>query len=150
MGNIVFVVHIISSTLMAGVLWIVQLVHYPLFSYVDINQFIEFHRQHSIRITYIVGPAMILQLVSATLLSFAPPCKLSELPNSYAYAFLILTVFVFLATALLAIPEHQKLAGGYLAHVHQRLVITNWVRTLAYSLHIIAIFMALRKLMPTT
>jgi len=47
-----------------------------------------------------------------------------------------LTGVVFASTALLSVPAHQRLAGGLDRAIHRRLVLTNWVRTLAWSLHL--------------
>lgn len=128
---------------MAGVLWIVQLVHYPLFSFVAPKLFIEFHQQHSTRITYIVGPMMILQLLTAAVLAFVPDCRPSTLSSGSAYLFFGLTLVVFAATAFLSIPEHQRLTAGFVADAHNRLVVTNWVRTVAYTIHMVTLFWVL-------
>ena len=58
---------------MAGLGWIVQLVHYPLFESVGSERFVEYHRRHSERITPIVLPAMSIELITAGLLLFSRP-----------------------------------------------------------------------------
>jgi len=40
-----------------------------------------------------------------------------------------------LVTVLASISAHTRLAAGFDAHVHARLVRTNWIRTLAWTAH---------------
>ncbi len=58
---------------MAGLGWIVQVVHYPFFEAVGSERFFEYHRRHSERITPIVLPAMSIELITAGLLLFSRP-----------------------------------------------------------------------------
>jgi hypothetical protein len=47
---------------------------------------------------------------------------------------LVMLAGIWLATALLSVPCHQQLALGYDADLIERLVATNWVRTVLWSL----------------
>lgn len=61
-----------ATLLMTGLAWMVQLVHYPSFRYVEPRKFPEFHRFHSNRITLIAAPLMLAELGTAIILVFAP------------------------------------------------------------------------------
>jgi hypothetical protein len=62
-----------ATWFMAGLGWIVQRVHYPLFEAVGSGRFVEYHRLHSARITPIVLPAMSIELITAGWLIFSRP-----------------------------------------------------------------------------
>jgi hypothetical protein len=47
---------------------------------------------------------------------------------------MILLVAIWLSTMLLQVPEHGRLSAGYVADAHRRLVATNWIRTVAWTL----------------
>lgn len=127
-----WIAHAASVWFMTGLIWLIQLVHYPLMNRVAADQFIEFHRAHSSRITWIVAPAMLLQLTTSIALLVNPPPALVGTPVQLAF---LLSLGVFCATAFLAIPAHGQLSRGYSTETHQRLVQTNWVRTLLWSTH---------------
>lgn len=126
----VLVVNAATTWLMAGVIWIVQVVHYPLFARVGADGFPAYHAAHSNRISYIVGPAMLTEAATALALVVAPP---EGVAAWMAWAGLGLVAVAWLATAALAIPQHGRLSLGFDPAAHARLVADNWVRTAAWS-----------------
>ena len=60
--------HVASVWFMTGLIWLIQLVHYPLMDRIPPDGFIEFHQSHSFRITWIVAPVMLLELMTSILL----------------------------------------------------------------------------------
>lgn len=128
-----WLVHLISVAWMTGLIWLIQRVHYPLMCEVDPARFASFHAAHSRLITPVVGIPMLLQLgTSALLVLVAPP----QVPPSVRIGCLAGSVVVFAATAFLSVPAHAVLAGGFDPDAHARLVATNWVRTLAWTVHL--------------
>jgi hypothetical protein len=97
------VLHTIATTAMAGVIWTVQLVIYPLFAGVGEDGFIAYHTDYSERITWIVGPLMIVELGSATVLAIA--AFRSGKSRRIAFSGLLLIVVLWLVTALLQVPR---------------------------------------------
>lgn len=124
------VVHAAATWFMTGVIWIVQVVHYPLFAYADRATYPAFAGAHGRLITLIVGPAMLTELVTAVLLLTARPPALSA---RAALVGLALIGVIWLSTALLQVPMHGQLTQGYDARAHGWLVATNWIRTLAWT-----------------
>jgi len=55
---------------MTGLIWLVQLVHYPSFRYVDTVNARDFHAYHTARISVIVMPVMIIELASSAALAY--------------------------------------------------------------------------------
>ncbi len=73
--RLIFVLQVASTFMMAGIIWFVQVAHYPLFALAGENQFSLYAKTHATRTGWIVGPLMILELLTAALLclsSFRP------------------------------------------------------------------------------
>ncbi len=114
-----------SVFFMTGVIWLVQVVHYPLMRFVRTEDFAHFHALHSAHITWIVGPCMLLQIGASFLVGFYY--------STWIHG--VLSVGVFASTALISVPLHQILSRGWNSKAHQRLVLSNWVRTALWTGH---------------
>ena len=120
--------HCLTTAMMAGLVLLVHVVHYPLFSYVSPVRFADMHRAHATRITYIVGPLMLAELMSAAVVVY--------LQFTWFWcACLALSCLCFLLTGLLAVPLHSTLARGWNEAAFLRLVKSNICRTLVWLLH---------------
>ena len=116
---------------MTGLIWLVQLVHYPLFDRVDDSKFVQFESDHSNGITVIVLPLMVAELASAVLLAILRGGRTDAV---WWYAGLAAVVLLWASTFFLSVPEHSRLMQGFDADSHRRLVLTNWPRTILWSL----------------
>ncbi|MEM6796656.1 MAG: hypothetical protein AAF725_21975 [Acidobacteriota bacterium] len=133
-----------ASTLpLIGLIWTVQVVQYPLFNKVGEAAFSAYHAGHSQRITVIVIPLMFAELFTAMAL-----VSHGRLPVSKGEAWLGLALVgvVWMATALLQVPRHRELALGFEHHAYRMLVLSNWVRTVAWSLRGALVLMWLNRL----
>ena len=117
---------------MTGVIWIIQLIHYPSFRFIDFQKFSNFQKFHTTTITFVVGPMMTLEIFSALYLLI--------LNNFSAYWIIqmIALVAIWLCTAFLSVPLHTLLAQPHISDIErlqvtQILVKTNWPRTLLWS-----------------
>ena len=119
-----------AALFLTGLIWTVQIVHYPLFARVGAAGFAAYEAEHSARITVIVGPVMLLELAAAAALVFLRP---AGVPAWAAWASLTLVGLIWASTALLQIPRHAELAAGFDAAAHAALVATNWIRTAAWT-----------------
>ncbi len=126
-GHALELAHAAVTWMLVGLVWTIQLVHYPLFSYVEPARFTAFHAAHSARIALLVGWLMPLELAAAIALAVRSP-------SPWTWAGLGLVVLVWTATALLSVPSHARLTRGYDARAHAGLVAGNWVRTAGWSL----------------
>lgn len=127
----VFLTHLAATLVMVGVIWIVQIVHYPLFGNVGAEGFAVYETEHSRRITFVVAPLMLAELATAVLLVWSRPAGVTALQ---AWIGVALVAVVWASTFFVQVPLHGKLGGGFDADAHARLVLTNWVRTAAWSL----------------
>jgi len=121
-------VHECATWALVGLIWTIQLVHYPLFGQVGREVFSAYHRRHSQRITWLVAPLMFAEVVTAVLL------LVLGWYNSWFLASLPLLAFNWVSTALIQIPLHSRLGNGFEPETHRRLVATNWWRTAAWTL----------------
>ena len=119
--------HAFATLFMTGLIWFVQVVHYPLFDRVGKSGFAEYERQHTRRTGWVVGGPMLLDMALALLLAWSP----GGLP---AWCGLGLLGVVWLSTALGQVPAHLRLEQGFDAGAHRRLVRGNWIRTIGWSL----------------
>ena len=67
----IVVVHYAATLFMAGVIWIVQVVHYPLFARVGAAGYAAYQGAHVRLITYVVLPAMLVELATAAAWAWA-------------------------------------------------------------------------------
>ena len=138
----VLIGHLAATWFMCGVIWVVQLVHYPLFKLVGPEHFARYEQAHVFWITWVVAPAMLIEAATGVLLLFLP---LPSSSRALLWGNLLLLLVIWLTTAFFSAPAHQQLASGFDATVHQWLVRTNWVRTIAWSLRAIALSVWLVK-----
>ena len=127
-----FLLQLAATLFMTGLIWFVQIVHYPLFAAVDEPAFLGYIRRHATLTSYVVAPPMLLELATAlaALLPALRPGFVSA-PTAVVSAALVLSIWV--TTGLLQIPLHERLGRSRdMALVH-RLVHSNWLRTAAWS-----------------
>jgi len=120
-------VHCAATWALVGLIWTVQLVHYPLFAQVGVETFRTYHARHTRKITFIVAPLMAVELLTAVLL-FLGGAREPWLLASFGPL-----LFNWLATWRVQIPLHARLAAGFEPEAHRQLVATNWWRTLAWT-----------------
>ena len=138
----VFLLHLAATLYMVGVIWFVQLVHYPLFARVGPSEFAGYERAHRRFTARAVAPPMLAELVTAGLLLWVRP---EPLPLWAVVAGLALVAANWVSTCAVQIPCHDRLTRGFDPAVHRRLVATNWLRTVVWSLRgLLVLGMALR------
>ena len=129
--KLLLLVHAAATLFMCGLIWIVQVVHYPLFAKVGVKGFAAYEASHTRLITFIVFPAMVAELITAFVLVANRP---DLIPAWQVWSGLGLVGVIWASTGLLQVPMHAVLSGGFDAEAHARLVSTNWIRTIAWSL----------------
>jgi uncharacterized membrane protein len=128
--TIVFLIHLAATLCMTGLIWFVQIVHYPLFARVEAEHYSTYQARHMALTSWVVGPLMLAEGVTAGLLVWRRPPYLCEIS---AWTGLALVVVLALSTAFLQVPQHEKLKVRFEADAHGKLVRTNWVRTAAWT-----------------
>lgn len=82
------------------------------------------------RTSWVVGPPMLIEAVTTAWLVLAPP---QGVPGWMTWAGLVLLGVVWLSTAALQVPAHQRLLAEGTTAALPQLVSTNWIRTLAWT-----------------
>ena len=116
-------VHLLSTAVMFGIVWFVQIIHYPLFAVVEEKNFSLFEKEH-VRLTkFLIMPAMLLELGTGILLPFLAS---SELLDLYWFNLLLL-LGIWVSTFLIQVPLHSTLTAVKDNRVIRRLVQSNWI-----------------------
>jgi len=128
-----------STLIMVGVIWFVQIVHYPLMKEVGPSKFTEYETLHQRLTTYVVFPPMVVELVTSIYLCFHPPTGSPQL-LWWIGAFLVLGLWT--STFLVQVPLHKSLMDSYNDRNLNTLIQSNWVRTIAWSLRAVIVWAA--------
>ncbi len=128
--ELILLAHVAATLFMVGVIWFVQVVHYPLFEKVGAAGFPAYSEAHSRLTGPVVGPPMLIEAVTAVALLFSRP---EGVPPALAWAGLALLALVWASTAILQVPRHRALGLDFDPGSHRFLVASNWVRTGAWS-----------------
>ncbi len=126
------VLQLMGTVGMFGLIWFVQIVHYPLFLAVGQTQFPAYEAAHANRTGYVVAPLMLLELGSA-LAMLLPRFRPAGVSLTGAWLGAALVGVIWLSTACVQVPLHNRLHHGYSTEAIGRLVATNWVRTAAWT-----------------
>jgi len=138
-------IQILATGFMTGLIWFVQVVHYPLFSRVGTREFVAYEDAHVRRTTLIVAPAMLVEAaVALALLVFAPDRAMQLL----AWIGFALLVLIWISTIALQVPRHRELATGFVPASANRLSNSNWIRTAAWSIRLLVATAMLAAALP--
>ena len=122
--------HLAATMAMVGLIWFVQVVHYPLFAAVGEERFGAYEAAHAQRTAWVVGPPMALEALAAIVLVASPPPGVAP---AATWVGLGLLAIVQASTVALQVPAHRALAAGFDPVTWRRLVRTNWIRTAGWS-----------------
>lgn len=128
--ELVLLLHAAATWFMAGLIWFVQIVHYPLFAQVGATEFVRYEQLHQRMTAWVVGPGMLIELATGTaLLRWGV-----RIGHASVWTGLVLIATIWLCTALISVPAHRSLTQKFTASVHNVLVRSNWIRTTAWTL----------------
>lgn len=130
--DLLVIAHLVSSLTMVGMIWTVQIVHYPLMALIGPERFATYQAAHAPRMAAVVLLPWSVQGLTTMGLLVAPP---AGVPTALILATAVTALAPVIVTVLASVPAHTRLADGFDAGVHARLVNTNWVRTLAWTAH---------------
>ena len=128
--DLLIAVHAAATWAMVGLIWFVQVVHYPLFAAVGPDHFVGYEAGHTTRTTRVVAMFMPVELITAVWIAIVLP---SGVPAWLAWAGAVLAVGLWVVTILVQVPQHRRLGKGYDAAEWRSLVSGNWIRTAAWS-----------------
>jgi len=108
-------------------IWMVQLVVYPSFTYFSRKELISWHQLYTPRITLMVFPLMAGQLVTSIF-------QLAKDQDLFSIISIIIITIMWLLTFFIFVPTHNKITLEEVDdHICAKLVKYNWLRTAGWS-----------------
>jgi len=132
---------LLATAMMTGIIWFVQIVHYPLFLKVPAEGFVAYEQSHTIRTGFVVAPLMLVELGTATLLLVLSLISGEKMSLSIGLSPLSLwsfgcLVLIWASTFLIQVPLHHLLEQRPEAKAMELLVSTNWIRTILWTIRL--------------
>ena len=131
--DLLFFLNVISAFLLTGVIWTIQIVHYPSFHYIDKLSFTNFHHFHERRISIIVMPLMLIELTTSTAL------YINNMSSIVFALNLLIVLLIWCSTFFVQVPIHSILSQKKDKKLIEKLVNTNWIRTFLWSMRMLLI-----------
>lgn len=128
----VLLIHLALTAAMTGLIWFVQVVHYPLYRDVGGESFAAYQARHLRGAGLLIPPLMVFELLTLGLILWKIPR-----PMFFASAFVLAAIWA--STFLLQVPLHKRLEISRDEAAMRRLVGTNWIRTLGWTLRLVLV-----------
>ena len=132
-------IQIVATAMMTGIIWFVQIVHYPLFLKIPSEGFVSYEQSHTIRTGFVVAPLMLLELGTAILLLLLTVTSAGRLTIGLSPLYLGALgclLVIWASTFLVQVPLHGLLEQHADSKAMTLLVSTNWIRTIFWSLRL--------------
>ncbi len=121
----------LASSAMCGLIWFVQMVHYPLFACTDTTHSPDYPDENQRRTAPVVIPPMLIEAVTAAIIAANPPPAIGR---PAALAGLAMVAALWLSTLFVQMPLHARLKhDGHAPATVAALVKSNWARTALWS-----------------
>ena len=128
--SFIFLLNLVLAFIAVGLIWTIQLVHYPSMRFIPKERFVEYHNFHSIRISFIAIPLMVTELGTSLILFY------QNYNNAIQTIFLInlvIVALIWLSTFLIQVPLHNALSKEKQSEKLSKLICTNWIRTILWT-----------------
>ncbi len=119
-----------STFMLVGLIWFVQVVHYPQFAAIGADRFMRCQADNVRLTARVVALPMLVEAATSAILAWKPPSKDLEL---LCWSGFSMVVLIWVSTAVLQVPRHNALATGFDPKAHRGLAMSNWIRTVAWS-----------------
>lgn len=141
--TLILLSNLAATLAMLGIIWFVQIVHYPLYTRINPDAFPNYEVAHVNLVTLVVGPLMFIELGTAVLLLVSPP---PSVPYWGLILGLVLIGIIWAITVFINVPQHNVLSYNFDADVHRALLLWNWGRTVAWSARAVLMLWVLSRL----
>ena len=128
--SFIFLFNLVLSFIALGLIWTIQLVHYPSMKYIPKDRFPEYHNFHSIRISILAIPLMFAELFTSIILLYQ---NLNNAIQTIFIVNLILVLMIWLSTFLIQVPLHNVLSKEKNTEKLSKLIFSNWIRTILWT-----------------
>ena len=110
MPRVLLLANLAATLYLVGLIWFVQLVHYPLFDGVGGEGFAAYEARHTRWTGMVVAPAMLIELATALLLVWRAP---AGVPGWVMPAGLAAVAALWAVTFFVSVPQHNVLCLLY-------------------------------------
>lgn len=115
---------------MVGLIWTIQVVHYPLFAYVGESSFVGYEQRHTTRMGSLLAVPASVEVVTGGLLLWFGPVGLD---SGLVFAGGAVLAALWLTTWLVHVPLHRELSSAVSKEAMSMLVVANWGRTIGWT-----------------
>ena len=129
-SEIILLANFVAATVMTGVIWFVQWVHYPLLASVPVDRAVEAAIKHQRSTGQVLAIPMAVEGFTTLGLLISRPEGVQII---WPWIGAVLLAVALGSTVILSVPLHAKMVANPTAEVGRRLVVTNWPRTIAWS-----------------
>jgi hypothetical protein len=129
-GARTLILQLLATSFMTGLIWFVQVVHYPLMEGWPHDNFGSWEVAHRERTGTVVIPPMLIEGVVAVWLLVHRPRGVHPLFPVFGMTALL---GIWVSTFFLQVPCHLQLSTGWDAQTLRFLVNSNWIRTILWS-----------------
>lgn len=128
--ELIVIGHLSSTWLLVGLIWTIQLVHYPSFLSIADDSYADFQERHMRSMAQLIGfPWLIEGLSVLGLFVFAPDTQTRVIATVGG----LLEALIIGVTIGSAIPAHEVLTRGFDPDAHRSLLRSNWIRSAAWT-----------------
>ena len=140
--DVFFLVQIFCTFAMTGIIWFVQIVHYPLMRKVGKGRFVRYMQTHFVLAAFVVGPLMLLEAAAVVYGLLTPTPWIT---HDAALLGAVLLLVIWISTFAIHLPQYRRLEREFEARAYRRLLFNNWIRCYAWSFRsIILVFSMLQ------
>jgi len=129
--DLILLANFVATCLMTGVIWFVQWVHYPLLAKIPVDRAVETAIEHQRRTGQVLAIPMAVEGFTTLGLLISRP---ESVQIFWPWFGAVLLAVALGGTVFVSVPLHAKMATNPTTDIGRRLVVTNWPRTIAWSL----------------
>ena len=127
-----YFIQIVCNSYLVSLVFMTQFITYPTFLNIDKDKFSDYHRKYVNKISFIVAPVMLIELLTLSLIAY------------FSSEFLIikslfLLLVIWLTTFFIMIPSHNIISKSFNIKEIKSLINYNWIRTILWSFKLLVI-----------
>lgn len=140
----ILIINLVAAVFLAGLSWYLQIVHYPLFAYIDKRSFLEYHIYHLKKNMFLIFIPMLVEGAFTILFAFDYSYLI---PPMIPFLCLCLSTSMWLITFSHIAPLQDKLTTeGLDKDVVKKLLEINWIRTIGWTVKMLLLLYCLSKM----
>lgn len=138
--GISFYIHLFITIWLTGLIWYVQIVHYPLYKLVSQEDWLEYEKAHVRRTKWVTFYPMLVEALTGVLTLYMWYSKNMAIEILLLMGINgILALSTWITTFTIQYPLHMQLCQAYNLVYIQRLINSNWLRVFIWTLRSILV-----------